>query len=248
MQGEDVTAADCAIEMRGVSKRYRGSPRPAVADLDLRIGHGEFVFLTGESGSGKSTLMKLLLLEQKVSRGSIEVLGEEITGLWKSKRHELRKRIGTVFQDYRLLPNLTAAGNVAFALEVHGEDEDVIRGRSLEALELVGLGGKTGRLPRQLSGGEQQRVAVARAIVARPSIILADEPTGNLDPESTRIVVDLLLAINSAGTTVLCATHDSTLVDRLSKRVVELRNGVVVADRTGGYRTAPPSTGSLRYR
>jgi cell division transport system ATP-binding protein len=219
-----------AIELRGVAKRYRGTVRPALDHIDLAVQHGEFVFLTGESGSGKSTLMKLLLLEQRVSRGEIEVLGESITGLWKSRRHELRRRIGTVFQDYRLLPNLTAAANVAFALEIHGEDPEVIRGRSLEALELVGLADKTDRLPGQLSGGEQQRVAVARALVSRPSIVLADEPTGNLDPESTRIVVDLLLAINSAGTTVLCATHDTALVDRLGKRVVTLKNGAIVSD------------------
>ena len=219
-----------ALELRGVTKRYRGTARPSLEHIDLVVRHGEFVFLTGESGSGKSTLMKLLLLEQRVSRGEIEVLGENITGLWKSRRHELRRRMGTVFQDYRLLPNLTAEANVAFALEIHGEDSEVIRGRSIEALELVGLDDKTDRLPSQLSGGEQQRVAVARALVSRPSIILADEPTGNLDPESTRIVIDLLLAINNAGTTVLCATHDAPLVERLGKRVVTLKNGSIIAD------------------
>lgn len=224
-----------AVELKGVQKTYRGAAVPALAGIDLRVEQGEFVFLTGGSGSGKSTLIKTLILDEKASRGSIRVLGEEITRLPTRRRHELRRRVGTVFQDFKLLGDMTVERNVAYALEINGEETAVVQGRTLEALDLVGLSEKAGSYPNQLSGGEQQRVAVARALVARPRLLLADEPTGNLDPLSSSIVIDLLLAVNSAGTTVLVATHDEHTVNKLMKRVVTLKNGAIISDRRGGY-------------
>lgn len=224
-----------AVQLKRVWKTYRQASAPALKDVSLTIRQGEFVFLTGGSGSGKSTLIKTLILEERATRGSVRVLGEDVTRLRLRRRHELRRTVGTVFQDFRLLPDMTVEKNVAYALEINGETPAVTRGRTLEALELVGLTDKIRAHPDQLSGGEQQRVAVARALVTRPRILLADEPTGNLDPLSSNIVMDLLLAINGAGTTVIVATHDEHVVNRLHKRVVTLHAGEIVSDRRGGY-------------
>jgi len=224
-----------AVQLKRVWKTYRQAPAPALKDISLTVRQGEFVFLTGGSGSGKSTLIKTLILEERSTRGTVSILGEDVTRLRLRRRHELRRTVATVFQDFRLLPDMTVEKNVAYALEINGETPSVTRGRTLEALELVGLADKARAHPDQLSGGEQQRVAVARALVSRPRILLADEPTGNLDPLSSNIVMDLMLAINGAGTTVIIATHDEHVVNRLVKRVVTMRDGEIIADRRGGY-------------
>ncbi len=218
------------IELRDVSKRYPASGRPALDRVSATVGAGEFVFLIGPSGSGKSTLLRLLLREDVPTSGSILIDGLDVAGLPRRKVPKLRQRIGCVFQDFRLLPKRTVAGNVAFALEVLGHTPSEIRIAVPELLEMVGLQGKAERLPHELSGGEQQRVAIARASVNRPPLLLADEPTGNLDPETGREIMQVLERINRAGTTVLMATHDSSIVDAMRRRVIELADGGVLRD------------------
>jgi len=198
------------------------------------IDKGEFVFLVGASGSGKSTFLRLILREQRASRGKVFVAGRELNKLRSWKIPAMRRQIGTVFQDFRLLPNKTVTENVAFALQVIGKPASAINRVVPEVLELVGLGGKGQRLPEELSGGEQQRVAIARAFVNRPMILIADEPTGNLDPATSVGIMKLLDRINRADTTVLMATHDSTIVDQMRKRVIELDDGEVVRDQSRG--------------
>ena len=222
------------IRFDNVSKIYDRQRRAALSQVSVDIEKGEFVFLVGPSGSGKSTFLRLILREQRPSKGKVIVAGRELNKLHSWKIPALRRQIGTVFQDFRLLPNKTVAENVAFALQVIGKPSSTIKRVVPEVLELVGLEGKGGRLPDELSGGEQQRVAIARAFVNRPKILIADEPTGNLDPATSVGIMKLLDRINRAETTVLMATHDSTIVDQMRKRVIELEDGLVVRDQSRG--------------
>jgi cell division transport system ATP-binding protein len=221
------------IRLKDVSKVYEGAT-VAVRDVSLDIQKGEFVFLVGPSGSGKSTLIRLLLREEAVTHGVIWVAGKDITRLPTWKVPYLRRSIGTVFQDFKLLPRKTVAENVAFTLEVLGRPPSVIGPQVGQVLELVGLADKTDRYPRQLSGGEQQRVSIARAFVNRPPILLADEPTGNLDPATSVGIMKLLDRINRTGTTIVMATHDHAIVDAMQRRVVQLESGSVVRDEASG--------------
>jgi cell division transport system ATP-binding protein len=226
------------IRLDHVTKVYEGGT-VAAYDVSLDIQRGEFVFLVGASGSGKSTLIRLMLRDEPVTRGKIWVAGKDITTLPRWKIPYLRRSVGTVFQDYKLLPNKTVNENVAFALEVLGRPQSVIGPQVDQVLELVDLADKAKRYPRQLSGGEQQRVSVARAFVNRPPIMLCDEPTGNLDPKTSVGIMRLLDRINRTGTTIVMATHDHAIVDAMKRRVVALENGKVVRDdETGGYEAA----------
>lgn len=222
------------ISISKVSKQYKGSPRPALNNVSLEVQKGDFVFLVGASGSGKSSLMRLMLREDVPTKGSVHVLGENLVGIPSRRVPFFRRRLGVVFQDFRLLPNKTVAQNVAFSLEVIGKSQGFIQEAVPEVLRLVGLDGKADRLPSELSGGEQQRVALARAIVNKPALLLADEPTGNLDPSTSQDIMALIERINLAGTTVIMATHDRGIVDRLKKRVVELKDGEIIRDQVGG--------------
>jgi cell division transport system ATP-binding protein len=222
------------IRLESVTKVYSASPRPALTDVSVEIERGEFVFLVGQSGSGKSTFLRLILREERATSGRIWVAGKELGRLANWKVPALRRQIGTVFQDFRLLPSKTVTQNVAFALEVIGKGRHHIRTVVPEILDLVGLDGKGDRLPDELSGGEQQRVAIARAFVNRPAILLADEPTGNLDPATSVGIMKLLDRINRTGTTVVMATHDAAIVDSMRRRVVELESGRVVRDQARG--------------
>ncbi len=222
------------IRFENVTKTYDGQSRAALSDLTVEIDKGEFVFVVGTSGSGKSTLLRLILRELRPTRGQIQVAGKELNRLPSWKVPALRRQIGCVFQDFRLLPNKTVYDNVAFALQVIGRSRHEIRDTVPETLELVGLDGKERRLPDELSGGEQQRVAIARAFVNRPMVLIADEPTGNLDPGTSVGIMKLLDRINRTGTTVLMATHDATIVDQMRKRVIELDRGQLVRDQSRG--------------
>ncbi|MDQ7992544.1 MAG: cell division ATP-binding protein FtsE [Propionicimonas sp.] len=222
------------IKFEGVSKTYDGQTRPALQNVNVEIVKGEFAFLVGASGSGKSTFLRLILREYLPSSGHLYVAGKDLTRMRSWKVPALRRQIGTVFQDFRLLPGKTVTENVAFALQVIGKPNSLIRKVVPETLELVGLDGKGDRLPEELSGGEQQRVAIARAFVNRPAILIADEPTGNLDPATSVGIMKLLDRINKAETTVIMATHDATIVDQMRKRVIELVGGEVVRDQTKG--------------
>jgi cell division transport system ATP-binding protein len=221
------------IRLENVSKVYKDSVA-ALQDVSLEVGKGEFVFVVGPSGSGKSTLIRLLLKEEEPTRGRIYVAGKDIGRLSPWKVPYLRRNIGTVFQDFKLLPDKTVFDNVAFALEVIGKPRHVVQTRVPEILELVGLGDKLRNYPDELSGGEQQRVSIARAFVNRPLILLADEPTGNLDPATSVDIMKLLDRINRTGTTVIMATHDNAIVDAMRRRVVELDGGRVVRDQARG--------------
>lgn len=226
------------IRLQDVTKVYDGGT-VAVNDVSLEIDKGEFVFLVGPSGSGKSTLIRLMLRQDLPTEGSIWVAGKHTTKLPSWKVPMLRRSVGTVFQDFKLLPNKTVYENVAFALEVIGRPRHVIGSQVPQVLKLVGLAAKADRLPNQLSGGEQQRVSIARAFVNRPLIILADEPTGNLDPATSVGIMRLLDRINRTGTTVVMATHDHAIVDAMRRRVVALDRGRVVRDQSqGAYETA----------
>ena len=222
------------IRFENVTKTYRRSSEPALHGISLEIERGEFVFVVGQSGPGKSTLLRLILCEEAATSGHVLVAGRELSTLPRRKVPALRREIGTVFQDFRLLPNKDVFQNVAFALQVLGKSRHAIRAVVPETLEMVGLAGKEKRLPHQLSGGEQQRVAIARAFVNKPPILLADEPTGNLDPTTSLDIVRLLDRINRTGTTIMMATHDDGIVDQLRKRVVELDEGELVRDQMRG--------------
>jgi cell division transport system ATP-binding protein len=227
------------IRLREVTKVYEGGS-VAVRDVSLDIQKGDFAFLVGPSGSGKSTLVRLLLRQDTVTRGTIWVAGKDITQLPAWKVPFLRRSVGTVFQDFKLLPNKTVGENVAFALEVLGRPRTVIAPQVDQVLELVGLSDKIDRYPRQLSGGEQQRVSIARAFVNRPPILLADEPTGNLDPGTSVGIMRLLDRINRSGATIVMATHDHAIVDAMKRRVIQLEDGRVIRDeRSGRYETDP---------
>lgn len=222
------------ITLNGVNMKYKNGVT-AVYDMDLKIKKGEFVFIIGGSGSGKSTLIKMLYREEKPTRGEIFVGGINVAKLRNSRVYKLRRRLGIVFQDYRLLPKLTVYENVAFALEVIGTKKDEIRIKTLKALELVGLKNKIRNYPDELSGGEQQRVAIARAIVNNPKLILCDEPTGNLDPKMSLEIVKVLEDINkTTGTTVIMATHDKDIVNKFKKRVIVIKEGRIVKDYEEG--------------
>jgi cell division transport system ATP-binding protein len=222
------------ILLDNVTKLYASQTRPALDGVSVEVERGEFVFLVGASGSGKSTFLRLILREETPTAGKVWVAGKDLNRLSNWKVPGLRRQIGTVFQDFRLLPNRTVAGNVAFALEVIGRPRSQIKRVVPEVLELVGLEGKESRMPDELSGGEQQRVAIARAFVNKPAILIADEPTGNLDPNTSVGIMKLLDRINRTGTTVVMATHDAAIVDQMRKRVVELEFGHVVRDQSRG--------------
>ncbi|MBE0475853.1 MAG: cell division ATP-binding protein FtsE [Coriobacteriia bacterium] len=222
------------ITMRNVSKSYVADKPAALIDVDVEIGHGEFVFLVGHSGSGKSTFINLLLRQILPSRGQIAVAGQDLVKMKGWKVPYLRRNIGCVFQDFKLLPNKTTYENVAFALEVIGRSRHVIRTQVPEVLRLVGLEDKFASYPDELSGGEQQRVSIARAFVNRPPLLLADEPTGNLDPATSLGIMSLLNRINKTGTTVLVATHDREMVDSMRKRVIALEGGRIIRDQHRG--------------
>jgi cell division transport system ATP-binding protein len=222
------------IQFDQVTKVYKATQRPALDGVSLVIERGEFVFLVGSSGSGKSTFLRLVLREERASRGEVHVAGRDLARLASWKVPALRRQIGVVFQDFRLLPTKTVFENVAFALQVIGKPRHVIDRTVPEVLQLVGLDGKEGRRPDELSGGEQQRVAIARAFVNRPAILLADEPTGNLDPVTSVGIMKLLDRINKTGTTIVMATHDQDLVDQMRKRVIQLDDGLLVRDQARG--------------
>ena len=222
------------ITFEDVTKFYPGQDRPALRNINLEIAKGEFVFLVGQSGSGKSTFLRLILREYRTTKVTLYVAGKNLSTLNQWKVPALRRQIGTVFQDFRLLPGKTVYENVAFALQVIGKPSRVIREVVPATLQLVGLEGKENRLNEELSGGEQQRVAIARAFVNRPKILIADEPTGNLDPETSVGIMKLLDRINRTKTTVIMATHDSSIVDQMRRRVLELRKGELVRDQAKG--------------
>lgn len=222
------------IRLENVSKVYSRGARPALDSISVEIERGDFVFLVGSSGSGKSTFLKLILREERSTTGDVYVAGRHLNRLSNWRVPQLRREIGAVFQDFRLLPNKNVYQNVAFALQVIGKSKRDIQTNVPEILELVGLAGKERRLPHELSGGEQQRVAIARAFVNRPPILLCDEPTGNLDPGTSVGIMRLLDRINRTGTTVLMATHDDEIVDQMRKRVIELKSGHMVRDQDRG--------------
>lgn len=222
------------IKFENVSKQYKNSTRPALDEVNLNIEQGEFVFLVGSSGSGKSTLLRLMLKEEVASSGTVTVNNINVGKLRNRKVPAFRRTMGIVFQDFRLLPTRTVFENVAFAMEVTGKSRQEIQKSVPEMLELVGLEGKEKRLPTQLSGGEQQRVALARAFVNKPALLLADEPTGNLDPSTSVGIMKLLDRINRTGTTVVMATHDVAVVDQMRKRIIELDKGILVRDQQRG--------------
>lgn len=221
------------IEFIGVSKTYENGTN-ALEDVNIKINKGEFVFVVGTSGAGKSTFMKLIMREEKPNTGKIYVNGFELSGLSRKKVPLLRRTMGIVFQDFRLIPNLNVFENVAFAMHIVGAGNRDIRKNVSRVLNLVGLGKKARCMPMELSGGEQQRVGLARALVNRPSIIIADEPTGNVDPNMSYEIVELLTEINNRGTTVLMVTHEHQLVRDFNKRVIMIEKGHIVADNQDG--------------
>lgn len=222
------------INFDGVSKQYKNSNHPALDGINLNIEQGEFVFLVGQSGSGKSSLLRLLLKEEKPSAGTVTVDGINVAKLPNRKVPAFRRTMGIVFQDFRLLPGKTVFDNVAFGMEVIGKSKKEIKERIPAILDLVGLDEKAHRLPSELSGGEQQRVALARAFVNQPKLLLADEPTGNLDPSTSVGIMKLLDRINRTGTTIVMATHDVAIVDQMRKRIVQMENGKIIRDQERG--------------
>jgi cell division transport system ATP-binding protein len=222
------------INFDNVSKQYKNSSTPALNEINLNIEQGEFVFLVGQSGSGKSSLLRLLLKEEKPSSGTVTVDGINVAKLPNRKVPAFRRTMGIVFQDFRLLPGKTVFDTVAFGMEVIGKSKKEIQQRIPAILDLVGLDEKAHRLPSELSGGEQQRVALARAFVNQPRLLLADEPTGNLDPSTSVGIMKLLDRINRTGTTIVMATHDVAIVDQMRKRIVQMENGKIVRDQERG--------------
>ncbi len=221
------------IKFRNVDKTYKNGVN-AIYNMNLDIKKGEFVFVIGASGSGKSTLIKMLYREEKPTSGEIYVGGVNVAKVKNSKVYKLRRKIGIVFQDYKLLPKLTVYENVAFALEIYGLPTEEVKRKVLKALDLVGLKARSKSYPDQLSGGEQQRVAIARAIVNSPKLLICDEPTGNLDPDTSLEVMKVIEKINDLGTTIVMATHDREMVDKMKKRVVLLDNGKLIKDYEKG--------------
>ena len=228
------------IRLENVTKTYRGAGASALAEIQLQIDRGEFVFLVGSSGSGKSSLLRLMLREEKPDSGDLFALGENLRTLPQRRVASYRRKLGVVFQDFRLLPNKTVYQNIAFALQVIGKSRAFIETSVPDVLRLVGLEDKSSSFPAALSGGEQQRVAIARALVNRPELLLADEPTGNLDPDNSKEIMGLLSRINLSGTTIVMATHDRGIVDQMQRRVVEIKEGRIVRDaETASYREIP---------
>jgi cell division transport system ATP-binding protein len=222
------------IKFDNVTKIYDRHSRPALDNISLEVDRSEFVFLVGASGSGKSTFIRLVLKEDRATRGSVYVAGQNVANIPSWRVPKLRRGIGVVFQDFRLLPQKTVFANVAFAMQVIGKSRGMIRQTVPEVLKTVGLEGKENRMPHELSGGEQQRVAIARAVVNKPGILLADEPTGNLDPTTSMGIMNVLDKINQHGTTVVMATHDDDIVNTMRRRVVELHHGSVIRDEAQG--------------
>jgi cell division transport system ATP-binding protein len=235
------------VELRDVTKVYEGGSI-ALDGASMRIGRGEFVFLVGPTGCGKSTCIRLLLRELEPSRGQILIAGRELGGIPRDRVPHLRRNIGTVFQDYKLLPNRTVYDNVAYSLLVIGEPRQKIRRKVPDILRLVGLSTKLHAYPDELSGGEQQRVSIARAFVNHPPLLLCDEPTGNLDPETSIGIMQLIYRINRTGTTVIVATHDKEMVDKMRRRVIELREGRIVRDELSGLYRPDESTTEFAVR
>ena len=230
------------ISFQRVWKRYPNGT-DALRDVTLNVPEGDFLFLVGPSGAGKSSLIRLLIREERPSAGKIFVNGLELGRMKRRRLPHYRRSIGMVFQDFKLLPQLTVYENVAFALRVHGESSTAIRPRAENALNTVGLAGKETKYPRELSGGEQQRVAIARALVHDPRVIVADEPTGNLDPKTAWEIMQLFIRINNGGATIVMATHNRDIVDLLRRRVVVIEDGQVVRDdRAGRYHEAPTAS------
>jgi cell division transport system ATP-binding protein len=235
------------VEFRNVTKVYDGGS-VAVDQASMRIGRGEFVFLVGPTGCGKSTCIRLLQREIEPSKGEISIAGRVLGEVPRSRVPYLRRNIGVVFQDYKLLPNRTVYDNVAYSLQVIGEQRQQIRRKVPDILRLVGLSTKLHNFPDELSGGEQQRVSIARAFVNHPPLLLADEPTGNLDPETSIGIMQLIYRINRTGTTVVVATHDKEMVDKMRRRVIELREGRIVRDERSGLYTQDESTQEFAIR
>ena len=218
------------ISLNFATKSFVGAERPALDNVNLEIARGEFVFLVGSSGSGKSSLLRVLLREERLDHGSALVSGEDLSALSNRSIASYRRKLGVIFQDFRLLPTKTVSQNVAYALQVIGKSRAFIDTAVPDVLRLVGLEHKKDSLPTNLSGGEQQRVAIARALVNKPELLLADEPTGNLDPDNSHDVMQLLEKINLSGTTIVMATHDRGIVDRMKRRVVEIQDGRIIRD------------------
>jgi cell division transport system ATP-binding protein len=235
------------VEFRDVTKVYDGGS-VGLQNASLRIGRGEFVFLVGPTGCGKSTCIRLLMKELEATKGEIDIAGKTLGEIPRSRVPYLRRNIGTVFQDYKLLPNRTVYDNVAYSLQVIGESRQEIRRKVPDILRMVGLSTKLHNLPDELSGGEQQRVSIARAFVNHPPLLLADEPTGNLDPETSIGIMQLIYRINRTGTTVVVATHDRDMVDKMRRRVVELEQGRVVRDERSGLYRPDESTSEFAIR
>jgi cell division transport system ATP-binding protein len=235
------------VEFKNVSKVYDGGS-VGLDGASMRIGRGEFVFLVGPTGCGKSTCIRLLLMELEASRGEISIAGRELSGIPRSRVPFLRRNLGVVFQDYKLLPNRTIYDNVAYSLQVIGETRQEIRRKVPDILRLVGLSTKLHNFPDELSGGEQQRVSIARAFVNHPPLVLADEPTGNLDPETSIGIMQLIYRINRTGTTVIVATHDKEMVDKMRRRVIELREGRIIRDELSGLYRPDESTTEFAVR
>lgn len=223
------------IKFENISKTYDKTKHLALSDINVQIDDGEFIFIVGKSGAGKSTFIKLLLKELEPTTGQIFIDNEDITKLKKRQAPYLRRKIGVVYQDYRLLSEKTVYENIAFAMEIIEKNKVEIKKQVPEVLKLVGLSHRANYFPEQLSGGEQQRVAIARAIINQPSIIICDEPTGNLDPNTSVGIMNILKTINSTGTTILMATHDKDIVDLMQTRVISLHGGKIVSDMKGGY-------------
>jgi len=235
------------VELRDVSKVYDGGS-VGLERASMRIERGEFVFLVGPTGCGKSTAIRLLQKELEASAGEILIAGKDLGTMPRSKVPFLRRNLGVVFQDYKLLPNRTIYDNVAYSLQVIGEPRDEIRRKVPDILQLVGLSTKLHNFPDELSGGEQQRVSIARAFVNHPPLLLCDEPTGNLDPETSIGIMQLIYRINRTGTTVVVATHDSAMVDKMRRRVIELREGRIIRDELSGLYRPDESTTEFAIR
>ena len=235
------------VEFKDVTKVYDGGA-VGLDRASLRIGRGEFVFLVGPTGCGKSTCIRLLLKELEASKGDILIAGRTLSEIPRNKVPYLRRNIGVVFQDYKLLPNRTVYDNVAYSLQVIGETRQEIRRKVPDILRLVGLSTKLHNFPDELSGGEQQRVSIARAFVNHPPLLLADEPTGNLDPETSIGIMQLIYRINRTGTTVIVATHDHSMVDKMRRRVVELQEGRIIRDEVSGLYRPDESTSEFAIR